>query len=193
MFTISAKVPISSSKRPAGASTAEGNRSHGSARCWLPTPTATRPTPAAKAPSSTSPASHPKNSSGWHIASLVSVGTDPRLPILSHRGHRPVRCPGLSRPAQRRLRRRLVDHPEGRRGRGRLGPNRDAGPPGCATRHNLSACTLPSQIRNSTGVDLDRDVGPDPRRCATGACRSAGWSSTRRGRPLDNRRRFLTT
>ena len=46
-----------------------------------------------------------------------------------------VRCPGLSRPAQRRLRRRLVDHPEGRRGRGRLGPDRDAGPRGCATSH----------------------------------------------------------
>ena len=34
-------------------------------------------------------------------------------------------------------------------------------------------------------MDLDLDVVPDPRRCATGACRSAGWSLTR-ARPLDN-------
>ena len=47
-------------------------------------------------------------------------------------------CPGLSRPTQCRLRRRLVDHPEGRGGRGRLEPDRDAGPRGCETRHNLS-------------------------------------------------------
>ena len=36
----------------------------------------------------------------------------------------------------------LVDHPEGRRGRGRLGPDRDAGPRGCAARHNLSPLTM---------------------------------------------------
>ena len=34
-------------------------------------------------------------------------------------------------------------------------------------------------------MDLDLDVVPDPRRCVTGACRSAGWSLTR-ARPLDN-------
>ena len=28
-------------------------------------------------------------------------------------------------------------------------------------------------------MDLDLDVVPDPRRCVTGACRSAGWSLTR--------------
>ena len=121
-------------------------------------------------------------------------GTHPRLPLLSHRGHRPSRCPGLSRPTQCRLRRRLVDHPEGRRGRGRLGPDRDAGPRGCATRHNLSTLTmLLPQTRDSTVVDLNLDLVLDRRQWAGTECCSAGWPLARRGRPLDNPRRSRTT